>query len=570
MDRLGQSLKANVKIMKSRVSKYAVYGVIIALAAILAATLLNAYLQTGGITPMALLQAQKNNATLWILDTMPFIFAFWGQQVSSIMAYEASTMVIDQTSELRTQAAALEYQAMHDATHDQLTDLPNRVLLRDRLDQAIHVGMREDRKLALFILDLDGFKEVNDTLGHYSGDRLLKHVAMRLRAVGRGSDTLSRLGGDEFAILLPVIKENSDVVVVLKKIQNAFQTPFMLDGLKLEVQASIGVAVFPDHGTDVDTIMQRADVAMYAAKQNNQGYIIYSTDYDKHSPRRLTLMGELRQAIDNDELILHFQPKINIRTNTVTGAEALVRWQHPQHGFMPPDEFIPLAERTGLIKPLSMWVLKRAIEQALIWHGNKLKLNIAINISPSTLHDMELPDAITGVLASYTLAPHHITFEITEGSIIKDPARALEILTRLANMGIRISIDDFGTGYSSLAYLKKMPASEVKIDKSFVLDMLKNENDAAIVRATIDLAHNLGMKVVAEGVENKETADRLAELGCDILQGYYFSKPLASQNFSAWISDHTPREKQATAMGTESLSVAGGNKPGPFAPYFFD
>ena len=558
MDRLGQSLKANVKIMKSRVSRYAVYGTMIALAAIFAATLLNAFFQTGGITPMALLQAQKNNATLWILDAMPFIFAFWGQQVSSIMAYEASTMVIDQTNELRTQTAALEYQAMHDATHDQLTDLPNRVLLRDRLDQAIHVGMREDRKLALFILDLDGFKEVNDTLGHYSGDRLLKHVALRLRAVGRGSDTLSRLGGDEFAILLPVIKEKSDVVVVLKKIQNAFQTPFMLDGLRLEVQASIGVAVFPDHGTDVDTIMQRADVAMYAAKQTNQGYIIYSTDYDKHSPRRLTLMGELRQAIDNDELILHFQPKINIRTNTVTGAEALVRWQHPQHGFMPPDEIIPLAERTGLIKPLSMWVLKRAIEQALIWHGNKLKLNIAINISPSTLHDMELPDAITGVLASYTLAPHHITFEITEGSIIKDPARALEILTRLANMGIRISIDDFGTGYSSLAYLKKMPASEVKIDKSFVLDMLENENDAAIVRATIDLAHNLGMKVVAEGVENKETADCLAELGCDMLQGYYFSKPLASQDFSAWISDHTPREKQATAMGAESLSVAGG------------
>jgi diguanylate cyclase (GGDEF)-like protein len=544
--------------MKSRVSRYAVYGTMIALTAIFAATLLNAYFQTGGITPMALLEAQKNNATLWILDAMPFIFAFWGQQVSSIMAYEASTMVIDQTNELRTQTAALEYQAMHDATHDQLTDLPNRVLLRDRLDQAIHVGMREDRKLALFILDLDGFKEVNDTLGHYSGDRLLKHVALRLRAVVRGSDTLSRLGGDEFAILLPVIKENSDVIVVLKKIQNAFQTPFMLDGLKLEVQASIGVAVFPDHGTDVDTIMQRADVAMYAAKQNNQGYIIYSTDYDKHSPRRLTLMGELRQAIDNDELLLHFQPKINIRTNTVTGAEALVRWQHPQHGFMSPDEFIPLAERTGLIKPLSMWVLKRAIEQALIWHGNKLKLNIAINISPSTLHDMELPDAITGLLASYTLAPHHITFEITEGSIIKDPARALEILTRLANMGIRISIDDFGTGYSSLAYLKKMPASEVKIDKSFVLDMLENENDAAIVRATIDLAHNLGMKVVAEGVENKETADCLAELGCDILQGFYFSKPLAPREFLNWIGDHTPREKQATAMRTESLSVPGG------------
>ncbi|MBI5559053.1 MAG: EAL domain-containing protein [Deltaproteobacteria bacterium] len=539
MERLGQSLKSNVHIMKARVTKYAVYGVIIAFMAILAATLLNSYLQSGEISLAGILKAQKTNATLWILDAMPFIFAFWGQYVSSIMAYEASTMVIDQTNELRSQTAALEYQASHDATHDQLTDLPNRILLRDRLDQAIHVGLREEnRKIALFILDLDRFKEVNDTLGHYNGDRLLKHVALRLKGTVRGSDTLARLGGDEFAILLPLIKENHDVLVVLKKIQQAFTSPFTLEGLKLDVQASMGVAIFPDHGRDVDTIMQRADVAMYAAKQDNQGYAIYSTDLDKHSPHRLTLMGELRQAIDNDELRLHFQPKINVKTNSVTGVEALVRWQHPQHGFMPPDEFIPLAERTGLIKQLSLWVLKRAIEQAVSWHRANIQLSVAINLSPSTLLDTELPDVITGALASCSLAPRYITFEITEGSIIKDPERALEILTRLAAMGTYISIDDFGTGYSSLAYLKRMPASEVKIDKSFVLDMLSNENDAAIVRATIDLAHNLGLQVVAEGVENKKTAMRLKELGCDILQGYYFSKPLSAEEFSAWMKSY--------------------------------
>lgn len=535
MEKTGQSLKVNVKIMKSKVTKYAVYGVLIAFFAILTATLLSAYLQFGAISSETILKAQKLNTTLWILDAMPFIFAFWGQYVSSIMAYEASSMVIDQTNELRTHTAALEHQAMHDSTHDHLTDLPNRVLLRDRLEQAILSAFREKQKIALFFLDIDRFKEVNDTLGHYSGDRLLKQIALRLRGAVRKSDTLARLGGDEFAILLPVIKAYNDVNIVQKKIQSVFKMPFVLEGLKLEVQAGIGAAIYPDHGRDMDSIMQKADIAMYAAKHDDRGFMLYSADLDKHGPHRLTLMGELRQGIENNELILHYQPKIDARTKSVRGVEVLVRWQHPQHGFMPPDEFIPLAERTGLIKPLSMWVLRNAITQAAAWQDNGLGLEIAINLSPATLLDTELPDIITGALAASSLQAEMITMEVTEGSIIKDPNRAMEILNRLADMGAHISIDDFGTGYSSLAYLKKMPASEVKIDKSFVMDMLNNENDAAIVRATIDLAHNLGMQVVAEGVENRETADRLRELGCDLLQGYYFSKPIASNDLIEWI-----------------------------------
>ena len=524
--------------MKSRVTKHAVFGTLIAISAIILATLLSSQYNYGDINLTNIITAQKNNFTLWILDGMPFIFAFWGQYVSSAMALQASTMVLDQTHELRSQTTALEYQVMHDATHDSLTDLPNRVLLRDRLDQAIQFALREEKNLALFILDLDHFKEINDTLGLHSGDQVLKHVALRLRGVVRGSDTLARLGGDEFAILLPLIKKRNHAQTVAEKIQNSFHSPFIVGGLNLDVQASIGIAISPEHGKDVDTIMQRADIAMYVAKQNNDGFAIYSQKLDKHNPKRLTLMGELRQAIENGDLVLHYQPKINIKTNRISGVEALVRWQHKEHGLIPPDDFIPLAERSGLIQQLFTWVAKTALAQADQWHNDQLKIGVAINLSPSTLLDTDLPDVITGLLASYNLPARHITFEITEGSIFKDPDLALEILTRLAEMGINISIDDFGTGYSSLSYLKKLPVSELKIDKSFIQDMLENENDEIIVRSTIDLAHNMGLKVVAEGAEEKETVARLKSLGCDIIQGYYYSKPLSGNDCTDWFNTH--------------------------------
>lgn len=535
MDRLGVALLNNVSTMKSRVTHHAVYGVLIAVSAIILATLLSSQYLYGGISLENIIAAQKHNSTLWILDGMPFVFAFWGQYVSSIMALQASTMVLDQTNELRNQTVALEYQVMHDATHDSLTGLPNRVLLLDRLDQAIHIAFREKQGIALFILDLNHFKDINDTLGHHSGDQVLKHVALRLQGVMRESDTLARLGGDEFAIMLPLVKERNDVQIVTEKIQNALQSPFIVGGLRLDVQASIGIAIFPEHGKDVDTIMQRADVAMYVAKRNNDGFAIYSPKLDKYTPRRLILMGALRQAIENGDLVLHYQPKINIKTNRISGVEALVRWQHEEHGLIQPNDFVPLAERTGLHKQLFFWVIKTALAQAEQWYNNQLKIGVSVNLSPSTLLDPDLPDVITGLLASSNIPANYITFEITEGSIIKDPDRALEALVRLAKMGINISIDDFGTGYSSLAYLKKMPVSELKIDQSFVQDMLKNENDEVIVRSTIDLAHNMGLKVVAEGVEEKEIVARLKSLGCDIIQGFYYSIPLSSSNCADWI-----------------------------------
>ncbi len=547
MDKLRRSLRTNVKIMKSQVTRYAVYGTLIALGALILATLINADYQSGQVTLETIIKAQKTNITLWFLDAMPFVFAFWGQYASTMMAYEAGSMVVDQTADLRDLTAALEHKVTHDATHDALTGLPNRILLYDRLDHAIQSAVRQKNGLVLLILDIDGFKDINETLGHFSGDQLLRQMVSRIQVMLRKSDTLARIGADEFAILLNMNINTKMVINIVKKIQNIFLEPFPIDGLTLEVMASIGIAFFPDHGKEADTIMQRANLALFKAKQDTQKFVIYTGDLDKTSPRRLTMMGELRQAIDNSELIIHYQPKIDLARGRVSGVEALVRWQHPEHGFMPPDEFIPLAERTGLIRPLTIWVLNYALEQAENWHKNNLELSVAVNLSPAALLDTELPNTILGMLSRYEIPPEYITLEVTEGSMIKDPDLALNILNRLAGIGIKISIDDFGTGYSSLAYLKKLPAKELKIDKSFVMDMLKNDNDAVIVKSIIDLGHNLSMNVVAEGVEDRETAIQLNRLGCDLLQGFYFSRPMSHDQFIQWFSKKNRRKAAAPA-----------------------
>ncbi|MEE9598253.1 MAG: EAL domain-containing protein [Acidiferrobacterales bacterium] len=557
-----QSLAKNVQLLKGTASKYAIYGVVIAFMAIAVATSGAAYFQSGAITISGLIEAQKSNGALWLLDFMPFFFAFWGQYVSSVMAYEASAMVIDQTSELRAQTTALEQRAMHDVTHDALTDLPNRVLFRDRLEQALHAAQHDKTHTAILMMDLDRFKEINDTLGHFNGDRLLKQVAARLQGIMQETATVARLGGDEFAILLPKILVVKDATEVARKIGKALQAPFGLEGLKLDVQASIGIGVYPEHGSDADTLLQRADVAMYMAKQEKTGYIVYDPKHDKHSPHRLTLMGELRRAIESDELVLYYQPKARIKTGEITEVEALVRWQHPQHDLMPPDEFIPLAERTGLIKPLTIWVLNHALRQHSIWKEQGLDIGVAVNMSAHGLLDLELPDLIAGVLASHNAAPDRLVLEITETSIMVDQERALQILTRLADMGVRLSIDDFGTGYSSLAYLSKLPVREIKIDKSFVMDMNENEKHAMIVRATVDLAHNLGLEVIAEGTCTKEIFAQLESLNCDAAQGEYITLPISVEEFERWRNESEWRPKYAASekaniaqlIDTESMS----------------
>jgi diguanylate cyclase (GGDEF)-like protein len=435
------------------------------------------------------------------------------------------------------QAAMSEYQALHDS----LTHLPNRALFLDRLRQSLLVGGREDFEVAVMVIDLDGFKEINDSLGHHNGDLLLKQIGPRLRSVLRESDTIARLGGDEFAILLPSISDKSSVVQVVEKMRKALELPYALHGLRLNMEASIGMAFYPEHGESSDRLLQRADVAMSAAKQMRSGYAIYSADQDQNTPARLALIGELRRAIDEEEIQLYYQPKAHLESGEVQGVEALVRWHHPDRGLVPPGEFVPITEQTGLILPFTLYVLEAAIKQTRSWLEAGLELTTAVNLSTRNLLELELPEQIAALLAKWDVPARHLKLEITESTIMSDPMRALTVLDRLSEMGVGLAIDDFGTGYSSLAYLKRLPVSEVKIDRSFVSNMIEDENDAVIVRSTIDLGRNLGLQVVAEGVETEAEWDRLTELGCDYAQGYYVSPAVSAGELMQWLRSRSPQ-----------------------------
>ena len=435
-------------------------------------------------------------------------------------------------SERKEQLAAIEHAALHDA----LTDLPNRSLLADRLRQAVLYTQRNNSQFALLLMDLDHFKEINDTLGHHYGDLILQQVAKRMCNVLRESDTVARLGGDEFAILL-TSSDREHAMQIAKKLLSALEQPFVLEGQSLHVGASIGIALCPMHGDDEMTLMRLADVAMYVAKRQTHGFSVYDPNTDEHNPRNLALLGELRSAIDMDELVLNYQPKVDLKTGKTTGVEALVRWQHSKHGLMYPDEFIPLAEQTGLIKPITMWVLKEALRQYALWRDQNIVIDMSVNMSVRNLQDVQFPERVANIMKNLCKDTEHLCLEITETAIMADPARAQDVLKQLGDMNIKLSIDDFGTGYSSLAYLKQLPVSEIKIDKSFVKNMSLNENDAVIVKSIVDLAHNIGLQVIAEGAEDKGTYDMLVELGCDKVQGFYVSEPLTAEQLEHWLRD---------------------------------
>src|SRR5437016_3670317 len=423
--------------------------------------------------------------------------------------------------------------------HDGLTDLPNRMMLFDRLDAALNTAREQNAIVALLLMDLDRFKEVNDTFGHHFGDGLLKQVAFRLRNQLHESDTVARLGGDEFAVVLTAAAaaDANAVAATARRILNTLQQPFVVEGQVLEVGGSIGIALYPDHGGDARTLMRRADVAMYTAKQDNAGYTFHNQEQERRSPDELSLVVELRSAMRRNELDLHYQPKRHLRSGLMTRAEVLVRWQHPERGLLLPVSFIPIAERTGLIKPMTEWILDHALGQMRAWHDTGAPVHLAVNVSAKSLQEQTLPTRVQALLDKWKIDPRFLKIEITESSIMADPAHALAIMSMLQSMGVRLSVDDFGTGYSSLTHLRELPIDEIKIDKSFVIGMSTSDADAAIVRTVIDLAHNLGKQVCAEGVEDPDTLRRLKDMGCDLAQGYWISRPAKAEDFMQWLTD---------------------------------
>ncbi len=433
-------------------------------------------------------------------------------------------------------------QAVHQAMHDELTGLPNRACFYDRTEQALRMGRREDTATAVLLFDLDRFKEINDTLGHRYGDRVLQAIGPRILPLLRESDTLARLGGDEFCVLLPRAEGVEAAMEVAHRITVALEEPLEVDGMTLVVAASCGVTVAPDHGDTADLLLQRADVAMYVAKTSRLDVAAYEDRLDRNTPDRLALVGELRRAIAEDRLVLHYQPQLTVRTGEVEGVEALVRWQHERRGLLAPEAFIPMAEDTGLIHQITSWVLDEALRQLSCWIADPAvelgeDFTVAVNVSTQSLLDESFAVEVAVALDRFGIAPHHLVLEVTETTIMADPEHAKRVLDSLAGLGVQFSIDDFGTGYSSLAALKDLPVHHLKIDKSFVLGMHEDADAETIVRSVIDLGHTLGLRTVAEGVELDTVWDLLAILGCDAAQGYLLSHPLCGPEMARWLVD---------------------------------
>jgi diguanylate cyclase (GGDEF)-like protein len=435
-----------------------------------------------------------------------------------------------------------------ESNHDELTELPNRKLLRQHGEQALADAARTGRHVGLLLLDLDRFKEVNDTLGHLTGDQLLRVVATRLVCAVGAEDTVARLGGDEFAVLLPGVADEHAAVEVAQRLADTFSDSFPLHGITLDLEVSVGVALYPDHAEDFESLLQRADVAMYLAKKSRSVVAQYEAGRDRNTPDRLALLGDLRRALEAEEVQLHYQPKVAFATGQVVGFEGLVRWQHATRGAVNPEEFVELAEQTGLMPKLTEYVVDLALAQAARWWRSGLAVPVAVNVSMRDIHWPGFVNVIQAGLLKHGVPPTALQLEITERVLLEDPQRAAATLGGLEALGVRLSLDDFGTGYSSLVLLRKIPVNEIKIDKSFVARLAHDPEDAAIVRSTVDLAHSLGLHVVAEGVEDDVTWDRLAALGCDAAQGWLLAKALPAPEATRWLNGRSAGPERETYL----------------------
>jgi diguanylate cyclase (GGDEF)-like protein len=431
------------------------------------------------------------------------------------------------TARLRGQVEQIEKLALYDA----LTGLANRRLFRDRVEHALLSAKRANDGFALMLLDLDRFKEINDTLGHQTGDAVLEELALRLRGVSRASDTVARLGGDEFALVLEGARDGTSALFVAERIRRALDEPFAIDGLTLQLETSIGIAVFPEHGADAESLLRHADIALYASKEAHVP-VVYETKHNQHSHARLGLVGEIKRAIEDKEFVLHYQPELDLATGETTRVEALIRWAHPTRGLLLPDAFIPVARQSALIRPITRYVLDAALGQCRAWHDAGVPVTVAVNLAERDLADSRLEEEVSEALRRWKLEPSTLELEIPESAVMTDPERVQKMLHRLSRRGVRLAIDDFGSGYASLSHLKQLPVDVLKIDKSFVQNMGTNDEDDAIVRSTIELAHSLGLKVVAEGVESVDILDRLCALGCDLAQGFCLSMPVPAHELS--------------------------------------
>ena len=436
--------------------------------------------------------------------------------------------------ELDKKNEELEYQAMHDT----LTGLPNRILLNDRVERVLLDARRTHQSFALFLIDLDRFKEINDTLGHHFGDKLLQLVSVRLKESMRTNDSIARLGGDEFAVLLPHTSfEGAELCA--NRILFSMNKTIVINNITIDVKASIGIAIYPDHGLETDELLKHADIAMYQAKQAQSGFALYDPEQNIHTVRRLRLMSDLRDAIKLKKIYLNYQPIVDARTREIISVEALARWQHPELGNIPPDEFISMAEQTGLINILTMQILDQALKDLKQWHKSGFDLGVSVNLSAYSLQDQSLPVHIESLLKSNDVAAEQVQLEITETALMHDMTRAGNILNALDELGLHLAIDDFGTGFSSLNYLKKLPVNTLKIDRSFIFEMSTDATDRAVVKTVIELGHNLSCHVVAEGVEDQAAVDLLKELQVDMLQGYFISRPIGRRELEVWLHEQT-------------------------------